>query len=164
MPTEANATFDERPVRDFATGGVVVTLLSQDGKVQRGRPVTVAEEYDGTLRFLASRSTHWVEALRKGDAATVVVADPGQNVFAVLTGTVRVSDHRGTLERLSSTTARAFFDGVDDLDLTVVEFRASGGQWWDGPATKIGAAFGRVRAALSRDESDAGDAGMVTPR
>ena len=142
-----------------------MTLVTKDTLGLRGRPLTVGEEYDGTLRFLVSKETLWARSLSKGETALMVVADPADNLFCVLWGSVRTKDHRGTIERLWSPAAKAFFDGVDDPTLAVLEFKTVGGQWWDGPATKLGTAISLVRSAITRDEDEAaGDAGIVTPR
>ena len=152
----------ERPVRTIVDEVRVVTLVTHDRTVGwTGRPLTVAEEFDGLLRFLVSRTAHWVVGLDETDAV-VVVADPAKNVFAVLTGKAEVSNHRGTIDRIWSAPAAAFFEGKDDPDIAVVEFQTSSGEWWDAPSGSIGRALTMIRAAVGGDVGD--QAGSVTPR
>ena len=64
----------DRPVRDFVSQGSFVTLITTDpDKEQRGRPLTVQEEFDGLVRFLVSLKTGHLSA-RQLDAPRIKMA------------------------------------------------------------------------------------------
>lgn len=167
---ETRGSHPDRPLADLVTPGTFVTLITADTDgVQRGRPVTVQEVDRGVLRFLVSRSTEWAETLPLGaDSASadspslVVISEPQDNRFATLGGDASLNPDRSLVERLWSPAAKVFFEGPDDPDAVALEFRMTHGQWWDGPSSKLGNVVALVRAAVTGNPDDAGDAGDVT--
>ena len=70
---------------------------------------------------------------------------------------------RTLIERLWNPAAAAYFDGKDDPDIAVLELTATGGEWWDGPNSKIGQVLSIVLTAV-RGATDDDEHGEIDVR
>jgi general stress protein 26 len=115
-------------VRDFETAMLVTR--GSDGAL-RGRPLTVAKEYDDGRLFFAIRveSLH-VRELESDPHVAVLFQDEQRHVS--LSGTARLRRDRALIEELWSETWRLWFPhGAEDPNLAIVEVRPTSGEYWD---------------------------------
>ena len=75
-------------------------------------------------------------------------ADTADETYVAVEGVGRITDDRDTIERLWNPAASAFFEGPDDPEVRALEVVATGGEWWDGPSSRIGQAFSLLRTKL----------------
>lgn len=122
------------------------------------RPLTVQETEGDVVRFLVDAEASWTSTV-KGGRVVLALADPKQNAWASVTGTARLSQDRGLVERLYNPEADAFFDGKDDPRLRVLEVHATEGEWWDGPSGRLGTALAVAKAKVTGGHAD--DAGTI---
>src|SRR5262249_30993628 len=97
----------------------------------RGRPLTVAKEYDDGRVFFAIRveSLH-VRELESDPQVAVVFQDDRRHVS--LSGTARLRRDRALVDELWSETWRLWFPhGPEDPNLAIVEVRPTSGEYWD---------------------------------
>ena len=134
---------------------------TSDGGTWKSRPLALAEEKDGTLRFLVSHDADWVQALdANGSPTTVTFSDPGKNSFVSLQGRARTLDDRALIRHLWNPGAAAYVDGKDDPTVRVLEVDVEYGEWWDGPSGRIGQLITVAGAAMGKQ---VGDQGPVAP-
>jgi general stress protein 26 len=88
-------------------------------------------------------------------------ADPGKDHYAAVEGRGRITDDRALIERLWNPAAGVYFDGKDDPDVAVLEVTAIGGEYWDGPSTKVGQALSMVLTKV-RGETTLDEHGQIT--
>ncbi len=125
--------------------------------VWASRPLTLADEEGGRLRFLVSTEAEWVADLDgEGSPAGVTFSDPAKNTYVGLQGSARVRDDRALVAELWNPGAAAFFDGKNDPTVRVLEVTVEAGEYWDGPNGRLGAALAVVRAALGDDPGTEG--------
>ena len=162
----AHETNDEHPTRDLKEVldgfrfAMVATVV--DGRIT-SRPLTLLEQDGPHLRFLVSASTPWVQAVAPGAAVHAAFADTADETYVAVEGVARLTDDRATIERLWNPAATAFFDGPDDPDIRVLEVEASGGEWWDGPSTRIGQVFSLLRTKLRGGATPDDEHGTIEP-
>jgi general stress protein 26 len=138
---------------------MIMTMI--DG-VHSARPVTCLEVRDGQLSFLVSRAAEWAAAIEDGRATVhLTVANDKAGLYLSLNGSARLSHDRQDIDRLWNPYAAVYFDGPQDLDVAVLQFDTSDGQYWESADSKIGRAVSMIRAAMSGDRSDIGSSGAV---
>jgi general stress protein 26 len=152
-----------KDLAELVEPGSIVMLMTMVGEEHSSRPLTVAAVTDGTIEMLVDRTADWAEAIDEpGTAVHLSLADVRRNVYASLPGTASLTPDRSEIERLWSPAAGAYFDGKDDPALAVLRYEVHGGEYWDTPSGRLGAAIALVRAAVTDDPGAAGDHGTVT--
>lgn len=113
----------------------------------------------GTVWFITERSTDKVAAIEADPRVNVHYA--GKGGWVSLAGTARYSDDRAKLRELWDASAGAFMSGgPDDADNGLLEITATSAEYWDTPGA-IASAVQLVKGAVSDDEPDMGDSGVV---
>jgi general stress protein 26 len=142
---------EQLPVRDLGEVldgfrfAMVATVV--DGTIT-SRPLTLLEQEGPTLRFLVAASAPWVQAFGTGATVHAAFADTADETYVAVEGIGRITDDRDTIDRLWNPAASAFFEGPDDPEVRALEVVATGGEWWDGPSSRIGQAFSLLRTKL----------------
>jgi general stress protein 26 len=146
----------QRTLDDLLDGMRFAMLATPSPDGISSRPLTLLEQEDGVLRFLVSRSSSWVEGLEPTFAAHAAFADPAHETYVAVSGTASISTDDALIDRLWNPAAAAYFDGRDDPDAAVLELTATGGEWWDGPSSKVGQVLSivmtKVRGHTDEDE------------
>jgi general stress protein 26 len=145
-----------RTLEDVLDGMRFAMLATPSPEGISSRPLTLLEQDGDVLRFLVSRSSSWVNGLAPTFPAHAAFADPEHETYVAVSGTASVSQDPVLIDRLWNPAAAAFFDGRDDPDVAVLELSASGGEWWDGPSSKVGQVLSivltKVRGRTDEDE------------
>ena len=155
-----------KDLTDLVDGGMIAMFMTMIGADHSSRPLTVAGVDGVRISFLVDRTTDWAQALdRPGTVVHVSIADVRKNVYLSLNGKASVSVDPAAVERLWNPGAAAFFDGKGDPTIGVLAFDANGGEFWDAPGGgRLGAAIATLKAAVTGDQSAAGQHGSVTTR
>ena len=143
-PTAMDVKDEDHPTRtlDQALDGhrfAMVTTTS--GGDMTSRPLTLLEHEGSALRFLVSRSAPWAGDLMGGSPVNASFAAPDDSSYVSLSGRGTLSQDRALIDRLWNPAAGVYFDGKDDPDIAVLEVDVDGGEWWDGPSSKVGQAI-----------------------
>ena len=139
-----------RSLDDAVDGHRFAMVTTTSGSEMTSRPLTLLEHDGATLRFLVSASASWAGDLDgAGAPVNVAFADPDDNTFASLAGSGSLTKDRALIDRLWNPIAGVYFDGEDDPDIAVLEVTVTGGEWWDGPSSKIGQAIDMARITLT---------------
>lgn len=126
----------------------------------KSRPLALAGQDGGVLRFLVSTDAEWVAGLEVASSPTTVTfSDPGKNTYVALQGAARTSNDRGRIAALWNVGAAAYFDGQDDPKVRLLEVSVSYGEYWDGPHGRLGQALNLLKAAFG--DEDAGEQGDI---
>lgn len=137
----------------------MVATADPDGQ-WTSRPLALAGQHGGVLRFLVSTDADWVAGLEvESSPTTVTFSDPTRNTYVALQGGARSTNDRAMVAELWNVGAAAYFEGEDDPKVRVLEVTVHYGEYWDGPHGRLGQALNLVKAALGR--TDAGEQGDV---
>ena len=136
----------------------MVATSDPDGHWQ-SRPLAVAGQDGGTLRFLVSTDADWVAGLdAQASPTTVTFSDPGKSAYVALQGAARTTNDRAQISELWNPGAAAYFEGKDDPKVRVLEIDVHYGEYWDGSDGRLGQALDLVKAALGKkDPGEQGD-------
>ena len=100
------------------------------------------------LSFLVSTEAEWVAGLEvESSPTTVTFSDPGKNTYVALQGAARTRNDRARIAELWNVGAAAYFDGMDNPTVRVLEVTVSYGEYWDGPDGRLGQALNLIKAA-----------------
>jgi general stress protein 26 len=138
---DANATRTSRSLTDALDGHRFAMVTTAAGDTLSARPLTLLEHDGTTLRFLVSRSAPWTADLTGGGPVGAAFAEPGDNSYTSVSGHGTLNHDRALIDRLWNPVAGVYFEGKDDPDITVLEVVVTGGEWWDGPSSKVGQAI-----------------------
>ncbi len=154
--TDIDKTLDD--ALDGLRFAMVATADPKNGGTWKSRPLTMAEQDGGTLRFLVATSADWVDGLEIAPSPTTVTfSDPGKNTYVALQGSARTTNDRAKIAELWNVGAASYFDGKDDPTVRVLEVGVEYGEFWDGPHGRLGAAIAMAKAALGKDSGEKGD-------
>ena len=145
---------------DDALNGMRFAMVATAGQGGQwaARPLALAGQEGGVLRFLVSTTADWVEALEtSGSPTTVTFSDPGKNSYVALQGLARTVDDRALIAELWNVGAASWFESKDDPAIRVLEVTTSYGEFWDGPHGRIGSLVQMATAALGKDAGSQGD-------
>jgi general stress protein 26 len=148
MATATPHDLPSRTLDDLLDGFLFAMVATvQDGRIS-SRPLTLLEHDGPLLRFLVSASAPWSQQITGVAQMHAAFADTKDETYVAVEGVGRLSSDREIIERLWNPAASAFFDGPDDPDIRVLEIQATGGEWWDGPSSRIGQAISLLRTRL----------------
>jgi len=137
----------------------MVATADPDGQ-WKSRPLALAGQDRGILRFLVSTDADWVAGLDvESSPTTVTFSDPGKNTYVALQGHARTRDDRALIAELWNVGAASYFEGKDNPRIRVLEVTVSYGEFWDGPHGRLGQALQMAKAALGGEH--AGEQGDV---
>lgn len=143
-----------RSLEDALEGHRFAMVTTVHGDAVTSRPLTLLEQDGSTLRFLVSRSAPWADEAEGGRPVNAAFADPGANSYTSVVGHARLSTDDALIDRLWNPVAGVYFEGRDDPDIAVLEIEVTGGEWWDGPSSKVGQALDLVRLKVTGSTAD----------
>ncbi|AKT50323.1 pyridoxamine 5'-phosphate oxidase family protein [Arsenicicoccus sp. oral taxon 190] len=112
-----------------------VAMLTQTDATGRlvSRPMATQDvDFDGTVWFIAERSTEKVRDLQASPQVNLAYA--GNGSWVSLSGTARVVDDRAKLEELWSTFTDAWMEGgPDNPENILIEVTGESAEYWDAP-------------------------------
>ena len=142
--------------------GDVVMLTTASAGHLTSRPLTVAGLGAGTLLFLIDATSEWVRLLGPADEVNASISTR-RNDWVSVTGAATVTNDPEAITRLWSPAAGAYFDGVDDPRIRVLQVHMEMGEYWSAPgAGPLGRLVALVSAAVGA-ETGSGERGRVTP-
>jgi len=159
MTTETDT--DTRTLDDALDGLIFAMVATADPDGEwKSRPLALAGNGSGTLRFLVSTDAEWVAGLEaESSPTTVTFSDPGKNTYVALQGAARTRNDRAQIAEDWNVGAGSYFEGKDDPKVRVLEVEVHYGEYWDGPHGKLGQALNLAKAALGN--KDAGEQGDI---
>lgn len=95
------------------------------------RPMTaIVEDGHGPLWFFTGKPNQLVDLAGSGRPAIAAFSAKGHDLFASISGTLRVDNDRAVIERLWNPFIAAWFDGKDDPKLVLLRMDAERAEIW----------------------------------
>lgn len=138
-------------------------LTTRAGEQFRGRPMAaIARRDENVIWFMSDAGSHKEAELRDDPRACVLFADPRNQTYVSLSGTVEVNRDPATLRDLWNVGADAYFpDGPDSGAVVLLGFRPEEGEYWDAPSNPLVLAIKFVQAKISQERPDLGSNAKV---
>lgn len=136
-----------------------------DGRVS-ARPMGLlgkTDAFEGSLWFFADDRSGKVAEINKGAHTVLTFQNDGQSAFLQLNGTARVWPNRTKMQELFTPLIRTWFpDGLDDPHLTLIQFDAIDGSFWDSPGGMLQVLGAFTKAMLTGTPGSGGRKGDVS--
>lgn len=126
------------------------------------RPMmTQSLEDNGTLWFFTGRDSEKVRNLKTNDSIELHYTDTSKNSFLFVKGKGTVKRDAAMIKKLWSDFAKAWFEGPDDPNLTLIEVKPSDAYYWDTKHGKIVSNLKIVFSAVTGAKMDDGREGAI---
>lgn len=148
-----------KKLKDLVEGIDFCMLTTLDGGVLRSRPMSTQQfEFEGTLWFFTSDSTHKVEDIEADNRVNVAYSDAGSDRYVSVSGRAEINRDRAKIEELWSPVLKAWFpEGIDDPHLCLLKIDVEQAEYWDTPSGKIVQLYGFVKALITGQEMNSGE-------
>ena len=126
-------------------------LTTEDGDDLRARPMAASQsEFDGTLWFFTSASSHKVEEVGSDQRVGVTYADPKLQNYVSLSGHAKLVQDKAAIDAHWSDILTTWFpNGKDDPDVALLRIEVTKAEYWDAPNSKMVHAYGYLKAKLT---------------
>jgi general stress protein 26 len=140
--------------------GIRVAMLATvepDGKV-RSRPMLTQEtEFDGTLWFFTSASSHKMAEVEGHHEVNLSYADPSKERYVSVSGRAEVVRDRSKVKELWRPLLKAWFpEGPEDPDVVLLKVQAEQAEYWDAPSSRMVQLAGLIKALVKGEEAKVG--------
>lgn len=123
----------------------MLTTVGQDGRLMSHPMATQDVEFDGTVRFLAERSSEKVRHIEANPQVNVAYA--GSSSWVSLSGTAKVVSDPAVVGEYWNTFSDAWLEGgPDNPNNIVIEVDGSSAEYWDAPGSKVVQVLNLVKA------------------
>ena len=148
---------DQQRVWDLMKTIGFAMLVTHDGDKLRARPMSAYLARDeNMIYFLTDARRQKDEDIARNPGINLSFADAGSQTYVSLTGTATVSNDRGKIRDLFSTTAKAWWDSPEDPNIRVLKITPEDAEFWDSPG-KVISYVKMAAAAISGSRPDIGD-------
>ncbi|MEL6614396.1 MAG: pyridoxamine 5'-phosphate oxidase family protein [Bacteroidota bacterium] len=120
--------------------------------------------FDGTLSLFPRADSERVEHIERNAKVSLAFAKPGDNTYATLTGSARVTNDRQKIQNLWSPLVRAWWpDSPEDPSLRSIEIDVDRAEFWDSPSSDLVYAVGLAKALVTGEPATSmGENAQVT--
>lgn len=137
----------------------MLTTVDDEGRLVSHPMATQDVEFDGTVWFIAERSSTQVQSIQA--RPNVNVAFSGDSTWVSLSGTAAVVDDTAKLKEFWNTFTDAWIEGGPEHPNNVLlRIDADTAQYWDSPGAKVTQLVNLVKSKLTGERME-GDSGTV---
>jgi len=140
---------------DFA---MMETNLS--GKPSHIIPMSTKEvDVDGCIWFLSNKNSEYNDYLNSDKSIQLIYAKPSDMEFLTVYGHAFITTDKAILEQLYGKSDDAWFDGIDDPNLTAIKVIPEAAHYWDTKNRKLVSLIKMGIGAITGEEQDLGEQG-----
>lgn len=166
MAREENTTKSQEELRDRVWELVesirYCMFVTWDGEKQAARAMdATADKQEGAIYFLSDKAGKKVSQVRKFPVVTVTFSDTRSFKFVTLSGEAKISNDRGKIKDIWTSSSKAWWESADDPDIRLVTFRPSEAELWDSPNLLVSTAL-MLSAAVTGAKPKVGDHARVS--
>ena len=127
----------------------MLTTVGPHGRLYSRPMYTQREDREDGLWFFTDRTSAKSQQVEGHAEVNVSYADPSKNVYVSVAGKARIVDDPELERELWNVMNEAFFDGLDDPDLVLLQVEPERAEYWDGSSGKVRQLFDVVRSAVT---------------
>lgn len=113
----------------------------------------------GNIWFLSNKNSEHNKNIDKEGKAHLIYADKGNFEFLSIYGNAYISSDRNRIKDLYGKGDDAWFDGVDDPNITTIKIEPQDAHYWDTKNGKILSLLSMAKGAITGNEPDLGEQG-----
>ena len=117
----------------------------------------------GNIWFLSNKNSNHNAHIKKDPRTQLIYANPKGMEFMTLFGKAQITMERSILKDLYGKSDDAWFNGVDDPNLTAIQIAPSEGHYWDTKHGSLVALFEMGMAAITGEQTDLIEEGDIVP-
>lgn len=132
----------------------MMTTVEADGSL-RSRPMYTqeADAFNGELWFFTRDDSGKVREIMHNAQINLAYAEPDDQRYVSVSGRAQVTDDKAKEKELWNPALKAWFDGLDDPQLTLIRVDADEAEYWEGSSNKVVQLFQMAKAAVTRERS-----------
>ena len=128
----------------------MLTTATVDGTLHSRPMATQQADAQGNLWFFTGQNSTKVAEVQSERHVNVTYAEPDDNRFVSVSGTVEVSNDRAKMEELWNPMYKAWFPkGLDDPEIALLKVHVTEAEYWDPPNGKMVQLAGFVKAVAT---------------
>ncbi len=139
-------------------------MLATDLKSQPFHTVPMStKEVDeaGNIWFLSNKNSTHNQNIERENKSQLIYADKGNFEFLSVYGRASISTDRNRIKELYGSGDDAWFDGVDDPNITAIKIEPDDAHYWDTKNGKVISLLKMVGGAITGNEPDLGEEGNL---
>jgi general stress protein 26 len=113
----------------------MLTTMDAQGRL-RSRPMLVQRtDFDGSLWFLAVRTSHMADDIREHPNVNVSLTSPVESLYVSISGKASlVEDHEGVMAMWKPSYKTWFPKGPEDSQLALLKVEVEDAEYWESPS------------------------------
>ena len=138
------------------------TMMATNLKIQPFHviPMSTKEVDDaGNIWFLSNTNSEHNSNIEMANKAQLIYADKGNFEFMSIYGNASIITDNNRIKELYGSADDAWFDGVDDPNLTAIKVEPDIAYYWDTKNGKVLSLLKMVKGAITGNEPDLGEQG-----
>lgn len=116
---------------------------------------------DGNIWFLSDKNSTHNQNIERQNRAQLIYADKGNFEFLTVYGRASISSDRNKIKDLYGSGDDAWFEGLDDPNLTAIKIEPDDAHYWDTKNGKVLSLLKMVGGAITGNEPDLGEEGKL---
>lgn len=125
-------------------------------------PMSTKEvDADGNIWFLSNKDSEHNRYLKSDDAIQLIYSKPGDFEFMTLFGHASITTERPVLEKYYGKSDDAWFEGIDDPNLTAIKVVPKDAHYWDAKNGKLVSLLKMGMGAITGEKQDLGEHGNL---
>lgn len=116
---------------------------------------------NGSIWFLSGKDSAHNSHIKEEERALLTYSSKSDMEFLSVYGHAKITDDKNILKELYGSGDDAWFDGVDDPNLSAIEIRPSEARYWHTKNGKLVSLFKMAMGAVTGNEPDLGEEGNL---
>lgn len=113
----------------------------------------------GNIWFLSNKNSDHNKNIEHENRAQLIYADKGNFEFMSVYGRATISTDRNCIKKLYGSGDDAWFNGVDDPNITAIKIQPDDAHYWDTKNGKVLSLLKMAKGAITGKEPDLGEHG-----
>ena len=115
----------------------------------------------GCIWFLSGKDSDHNRHINMDNSVQLIYSDPGDMTFLKLFGEAEITEDKEVLEDLYGKSDDAWFDGLDDPNLSAIKFIPKQAYYWEPKSNKFVSMLKMGIGAITGDEPDLSEHGAI---
>lgn len=115
----------------------------------------------GNIWFLSNKNSDHNKNIEHENRAQLIYADKGNFEFMSVYGRATISTDRNRIKKLYGSGDDAWFNGVDDPNITAIKIQPDDAHYWDTKNGKVLSLLKMAKGAITGKEPDLGEHGVL---